>query len=47
MFTYYWKLAVIMLLIIPMYFTLYMLYNCFIKAVATNSDRMSYNHTTK
>lgn len=27
MFTYYWKLAVIMLLIIPMYFTLYMLYN--------------------
>ena len=27
MFTYYWKLAVIMLLIIPLYFTLYMLYN--------------------
>lgn len=27
MFTYYWKLAVIMLLIIPLYFILYMLYN--------------------
>lgn len=27
MFTYYWKLAVIMLMIIPMYFILYALYN--------------------